>query len=384
MKQNCHLFMIISLALLLTGCWDRIEINDLAYVVATGVDKGKKDTYRFSVQIPLPSSLGGTGSSGGGGGTSGEGPFFIAQGTGGNLRQGMEDIQTRLSRKIYFGHRRVLIIGEELASKGVMETLNEVFIQPQSRISTYLLISKGDAVKLLETQPRMEQYSGEAIREMAKANLGITVKDVIEDINRPWKEPIIPLIEPTGMIKKDKNGKEILMSSFAIFKGDKLSFTTNKKESQGVLWLLEKMKKKAFTFKVAKNREITVQIIDNNLDQKLNIVNGKPTFNLKIRVTGTLLENEPDFRLEDPETYHMVIGKMEQEVKSNIRTILDHSHSQGVDVNGFGWYLYKTHHQKWISNWEKDWENTLADLKVSIKVDADIQRMTNSGRIEKD
>ncbi|WP_223587934.1 Ger(x)C family spore germination protein [Neobacillus bataviensis] len=384
MRKIRFLFVVVCAVFLLSGCWDRTEVNDLAFVVATGVDKGKNRQYRFSVQIPLPSSLGGAGSSGGGGGTSGEGPFLVAQGTGGNLRQGIEDIQTRLSRKLYFSHRRVMIVGEDLAKVGIMETLNSVFIQPQSRLSTILVISKGDAVNMLQAQPRMEQFSGEAIREMAKAGINMTVMDAIQNIDRQGIDTIVPFIENTGTIKKEKDGKEINMSSFAVFKDDKLSFTTNKNESQGILWLLEKMKKKSFSFPVSKNKELTLQIINHQVHPNVNIVNGKPEFNLSIRATGTLLENEPNLRIEDPKTYHWVIGQMEKKIKSDIQTILKHSHSLGVDIFGFGWNLYKTHNQDWEDKWKKDWANTLPSLKVRINVDADIQRATNSGKIEKE
>lgn len=377
------LLLGICLVPILSGCWDRTEINDLAFVVATGVDKGANHQYRFSVQVPLPSSLGGAGSSGGGGGTSGEGPFLVAQGTGGNLREGIEDIQTRLSRRLYFSHRRVMVVGETLAKEGIMETLNSVFIQPQSRLSTFLIISKGDAVSMLQAQPRMEQFSGEAIREMAKAGINMTVMDALQDISRQGKEAIVPLIENTGTIKKDKNGKEVRMGSFAVFKGDKLSYTTNMNESEGIMWLLEKMKKKSFSFPIDKDKEMTVQIIDNQVNSNLKISDKKPEFTLSVRVTGTLLENEPNLRIEDPNTYHMIIEKMEQEIKRHILTVLDHAHSQGADIYGFGWNLYKYHNQKWDRYWKNDWETTLRSLKVNINVDADIQRTTNSGKIEK-
>lgn len=383
MRKIGLLCQCFCLLFLLTGCWDRIEVNDLAFVVATGVDKGENHQYRISVQVPLPSSLGGTGSSGGGGGTSGEGPFFVALGTGVTQRQGIEDIQLRTSRKLYFAHRRVLIIGENLAKEGIMETLKAVFIQPQSRISTYLLVSKGDAVNLLNAHPRLEQFSGEAIREMAKTSLNNTVMDALEDLNRPGKDVIVPFIETTGTIKKEKNGKEIRMESFAIFKDDKLSFTTNKQESQGILWLLERMKKKSLSFTVSKNKEIPVQIVDNHIKLKFHIVNGLPTFDLYVWATGTLLENEPNLRIEDPETYYMVIGKMEREIKNQIKSILDHSLTTGTDLYGFGWYLYRNHYQMWEEKWKNDWNTTLSKIKVNVKVDADIQRTTNTGSIEK-
>ena len=377
------LTMLISI-ILLTGCWDRSEINDIAFVVATGVDKGEGNKYLTSVQIPLPSSMGGAGSSGGGGGTSGEGPFLVAQGLGGNERQGIEEIQTKLSRRIYLGHRRVHIIGESLAKQGISKSLNAAFTHPRSRISSFLLISKGDAVKLLKAQPRMEQYSGEGLREMAKININMTVRDAIQDLNREGKDMVIPLINTTGTIVGDKNGKEVEMDEFAIFKDDKLAFTTNRKEGRGILWLFEKMSKKPASFSVTKNDEISVQIFENRIKPKMTLVNGKPTFALSVRAAGMLFENEEDLRIEDPKTYRMIITKMEENIKNEIQAIIKHAHSQGIDIFGFGWYLFRNEHQQWEHNWSKNWRSTLPDLKVTINVDADIQRTMNSGMVEKE
>jgi Ger(x)C family germination protein len=377
------LICIISV-ILLTGCWDRSEINDIAFVVATGVDKGAKNKFLYSVQIPLPSSMGGAGSSGGGGGTSGEGPYLVAQGTGGNERQGIEEIQTKLSRRIYLGHRRVHIIGQSLAKAGISKSLNAIFTQPRSRISTFLLISNGDAVKLLKAQPRMEQYSGEGMREMSKNSLNMTARDALQDLYREGKDMIIPVVNTASTTKTDKSKKEVQMDSFAVFKEDKLAFSTNKDESAGILWLFEKMQKKSSSFPVAKNEELSVQIFEQQTEPKLKIVDGKPTFVLTVRTAGVLYENEPNYRIEDPKTYRLIISKMENEIKEEIQAVLKHAHSQGVDVYGFGWYLFKNNHQEWEQNWKDNWRSTLPNLKVSVVVDADIQRTANIGINEKE
>jgi Ger(x)C family germination protein len=383
MRKRRFLLILPCVSLLLAGCWDRKEINDNAFVVASGVDKGEKEKIRFSVQIPLPSSMGGAGSSGGGGGTSGDGPVLIVQGTGKNIREGMEDIQVRLSRQLFFAHRRVIIIGEDLARDGISEVVRAVFMQPQSRLSTFMAISKGDAVKMLEAQPRMEQFSAEAVREMAKASSNRTVMDVLQDLERPGKDPIIPIVETTGTIKEDDQGKEVVMDKFGLMKRDKLSFLTNEQETFGVLWLLERMKKKSFTFSTMENKEITLQIIDNQVKTDVKMEAGKPVFELKIRATGTILENEPNLRVEDPKTYYFIIRKMEEEIKTNINQILTHAHSQGIDFYGFGYYLYKNKYHMWEKKWKQEWEKFLPELKVKVNVDADIQRRMNSGKVER-
>jgi Ger(x)C family germination protein len=380
-KNRTLLLFIWTLlsSILLTACWDRREINDLAFVIATGVDTEKEGKYRTAVQVPLPSAMGGSGSSGGGGGTGGEGPYYVDSGTGKNIRDSNMNLQNRMSRSLYFAHRRVVVIGEDLAKKGMEGAINVILIQPQSRLSTFLLISKGDASEILSTQSKLEQLPGEAIREMAKNGIGMTVKDVLQDLERPGKEPIIPVIEKAKIEIKGKATEEMEMSSFAILKGDKVIFTTNSKESRGVLWLLDSMRGKSVTFPYGDEGELNIKIIQSKLHRQFSIVRGKPRFTLMVKATGTLMENEPNVSLEDPKVYTKALASFEKEIRSEISALLDHSHSEGSDIAGFGWYLYKNHNKRWEREWKKDWGNSLKDMEVKVTVDGEIQRLTNTG-----
>lgn len=54
--------------LLLGGCWDRVEINDLAIVTAAAIDEKGANRVELSLQIFVPKSMGGQGQGQGGGG----------------------------------------------------------------------------------------------------------------------------------------------------------------------------------------------------------------------------------------------------------------------------------------------------------------------------
>jgi len=222
------------------------------------------------------------------------------------------------------------------------------------------------------------------MREMAKGNIDMTVKEALLDLNRPGKDMVVPIIQETSALKENKDGKEVKMDSFALFKNEKLAFMTNKKESKAVLWLQEKMQKKLFTFPVSKNKEVSVQIVDNRIKPKFLLKNGKPEFILNVNASGNLFENEANLRIEDPETYHMMVGKMEKEIQKDISKLIRHAHSEGVDVYGFGWHIYRFHYQLWADKWKNNWDETLKDLTVTVKVDADIQRTSTSGKNEED
>ncbi|MFK4998590.1 hypothetical protein ACI2OX_18610 [Bacillus sp. N9] len=57
--------------LLLTGCWDRMETNDLAIVTAAGIDKADDGQIELSIQIFIPRATG-SGSEGAGSNSGGK------------------------------------------------------------------------------------------------------------------------------------------------------------------------------------------------------------------------------------------------------------------------------------------------------------------------
>lgn len=52
-RKKAILFLILALVLLLTGCWNRRELNELAIAVGMGIDK-QGDQFRVSLQVVDP------------------------------------------------------------------------------------------------------------------------------------------------------------------------------------------------------------------------------------------------------------------------------------------------------------------------------------------
>lgn len=65
------------LILLLAGCWDRVEINDLAIVVGIGLHKTDDDLIELSMQMVNPSSM--ISGQGGSGGQQGNGQLTTVE-----------------------------------------------------------------------------------------------------------------------------------------------------------------------------------------------------------------------------------------------------------------------------------------------------------------
>ena len=54
-KKNKYLSILFVTLLLLTGCWDKKEIDDQQFVISLGIDKSEKETissknsYRYNI-----------------------------------------------------------------------------------------------------------------------------------------------------------------------------------------------------------------------------------------------------------------------------------------------------------------------------------------------
>ncbi len=132
--------------LLLTGCWDKVEIEDLAYVIAIGLDKTEGENLVITYQIANPE--------GGEGDTESEiisiqAPDFLSA----------RDLAVSFaSREVVFTHANVLVISEEIARTDKL--LN--FVQPaitdrQLRRNLHVVISKEKAAEYIHNnQPTLE------------------------------------------------------------------------------------------------------------------------------------------------------------------------------------------------------------------------------------
>jgi len=374
-------FVLMICLIFLSGCWDRVEINDLAFVTASGVDKEDENKFRVSCQIPLPGAMGGAGSSGGGGGTGGDKPYYIDSAVGRNIREANDSLQQRMSRRLYFAHRRVIVIGEDLAKTGFHKSLDVILVQPQSRLSTFMLISSGKAIDVLNSSPHLEQLPAEAIREMTKNSLDITVKEVIQDIDRPGKDPVVPIVDvvKTQNGKKEEQKDEVELKSFAILKNDQYKFETNPEETLGVIWLKEKMAGKSITFTVSDKDEVNVEVARESLNVVHEMKNGVPTFTLYLKAATILNQNEKNLRVEKPEVYNDLKRKLDKTIENQVTAVLEKSMAEGIDLYGFGWFLFRTQNKLWMKQWEDSWDEILKDLEVTVKVDSDIRRMSNTG-----
>jgi Ger(x)C family germination protein len=153
-KTVCKSLLLMLVVCLLSGCWDRKELEDKAYVIGLGLDRSKDEgKIKVTMLIANPE----VGSMQGGGGsqekakeiiTFDANDFITAKGTANGI----------ISRKISYELLRIFVVSEEFAKEpDSLKILYDTLKDKDIRMDSYLAVSKEKAYKyFLRNKPRME------------------------------------------------------------------------------------------------------------------------------------------------------------------------------------------------------------------------------------
>ena len=153
-RRHVGLALLLTGAILLTGCAELVDIERRALVVGAGVDLGPAGIgYRVTVQYPAPEGQGGGGgggSLGGGGQSSGTGVPRTIGATGVNVGLAMDNLRQESDRFLYLGNLSLIAIGMPLAEQGALTPLDFFLRSGEVSESAQIVVTTADAGALLQ------------------------------------------------------------------------------------------------------------------------------------------------------------------------------------------------------------------------------------------
>ncbi|WP_078411031.1 Ger(x)C family spore germination protein [Priestia abyssalis] len=382
MKSILLLLFCCGSILFVSGCWDRVELNDLAIVTAAAIDiKGEKE-IELSLQIFIPKALssgGGQGGGGGGGGSAGEGGItLVASQKGANIADALSKLQGEVPRKIFWGQCKVFIFGETLAKKGIQEPMDFLLRHPQPRERAYMYVSRGKAKHVLELTPELERYSGEVIRELSDLHIGmqVTMQDLDKMLIGKAQAAAIPYVKVLSAEQgQEKPFQFPKIDGTAVFKKDRMVGKINEKETRGVLWLRNEMEEYTVTVNPQDAKgDVSLNPVSAQIKLIPRIQGEKWKMLVKVNTEGAVVQNRTNLNLTNNE----VIKKVEKAYGKDIQNRIDLAiqkaqHELKADILGFA----KEFHRKYPKQWkqvENRWDEVFPEVEVKIDVEAHIRR----------
>jgi spore germination protein KC len=370
------LFVCVHL-ILLSGCWDRTEVNDLALIVGLGIDQTKDGKIMLTVELIIPQAVGGGQMMGGGGGGGG-GQTIVRLGTGTTVADAISNLQEKLSRRVFWGHTKVIVFGERAAKAGIRQHLDFLSRNPQIRLRSNLLVSKGTAKSVLELLPPIEQSSAEVLRELSESQLllNVTIKDALQMLSGDTGALALPMVK---ILPPEKGKKDLQTIAFiqrtAIFKKDKMIGDINDRLTRGVLWLRNEVKQSNITITLKGEKgNITSTLISAHTEFIPKYEKGKWKMIVKTTAEDDILLNGTKLDLLNPKYTKMIEKELENETNKRIRAALKKVQKEmKADVFGFAEIFHRKYPREW--NQVKDrWEEIFPTVEVIVKTKAYVRR----------
>lgn len=383
--KKIKFLIIFVFIILLTGCYNYRELNQLAITSAIGINKDG-DNYELIIQVINTQKQGSDGSS------SSEQPKFVVYKTKGRtMQEAFRNIILESPKRLYVNHTSLLIISEEIAKEGIDDIIDIFARDSEFRKQFMVVISKKeDTDDVLSVLTNLETLNAKNIKDSIITDskyLGssavVPLEDLLATILNNKIDLALPSVTMKGNSKKGSEGDNIkesepdatiVLDDLAVFKDDKLVGYLNKQDSINVSTIKNEIINTIYTYECEKDKFVSIEITDSKTGIKSNgneiKINLKQNANINEINCGIDLEKQSD------------IEKLEKDIEKDmqkgiLKTIEKTLNEFDTDIFGFEDILYKdnpSNYKKLIQKFDKD---LLKNIDYKVNVDLNLYAKGN-------
>lgn len=390
-------------------------IDDMAYVMAIGVDSGKTAKYKISLQLSIiessatDASIKPSDSSNGGGSSSGSessssANYNIYSSETDSIDSAINITNAYINKNINLSHCKVLVVSENIARNGIQDIINSVNNKVEVRPDCNIIIAKTldnefEDEKTPEISDLLEKYydvtsnieNSHGYSEAVKLNdfylnmndsftepystLGI-ISNTSLNANKSDSSTISNLDTQSRSLTTIPNETAVESIGLAVFKKDKLVGTLTANQTLAHQLLKNEYYYTTLNIPSPFNNKETLDLYISSLKDpkiRVNIKNGSPFVEIDLHLTARILSFNSD-----------TISNITED---NINIVKDYSSKYitdmfydyfnftakrlNSDISGIGRYAAKNFStmQDWEAyNWLENYKNATFKINVSLLV----------------
>ncbi|MTI60342.1 MAG: Ger(x)C family spore germination protein [Firmicutes bacterium] len=369
--------ILLFLLLLLTACWDRKELDDLAVVAGIAIDYDQEtEGIKLTAQIIKAGEVGqpqGGGNRGSSAKEEGAETVWVVESTGETVFDAVRNFTFQSSRKLYFPHNNIIVFSKELAEKGITPYLSFFIRDHETRNMVWVLIAEDQAGDVMRVKTDLEEIPAVGIAGMIEDRVATSEISGImlhEFLTMLMSKTTGPVATPLRILEKDGE-KKPLIAGTAVFKGDKLLTYLNIKETRGLLWVKGEVESGIIVIKDLRDNKISIEITKASSKVKAEITDGEYKIKLKVFTEGNIGEQMGDSNLATGKMIAYLERQKQEAVKKEIEAVLKKAKDYKTDIFAFGEAFHRKYPDKW-QEIERDWDDIFPEIKVSIEVDSQL------------
>ncbi|EFM09461.1 germination protein, Ger(x)C family [Paenibacillus curdlanolyticus YK9] len=368
MREMRRIGKVVSLllaAFLLTGCWNRVELLDKGFVMGVAIQSVEPEIVHLTVQIFKPSQKAG------GQGGSMQKSFININTKGRSIFEAVRDITLHLGRKAQWSHMRIIILDEQTARTNNLLSLLEYFYRDhEARITTRVLITKGEPSEYLKVRPMIEQTISQQFNKTEENASGSSGKALTVNLLRlaqALKSEVPNTILPIATLKPKG---EATMSGLAVIRDSKMVGTMSASQTEDLLMLTNQFKKGILNVPCihegeGKGESEAIEVQSVRTTMKPIIQSGK----LRVQMTFELSGNIGSLRctkLEKRSDEKAFVERIQQMMEARLLGTIRETQKREVDLLGIGNALYRKNPRVW-KQWKQDWGARYAEADIELK-----------------
>lgn len=374
-----QLAFLVLAVFLLTGCWSRVEVNDLAIVSLVALDRTEDGEIKLWLHVVVPSRA--TQSAAGSAGTgAGMGrPFLTLAATGRTVLEAANQVQTHLPRRIFWAHARVVLIGENLAREGTRPVVDFLTRHRELRLTNYVLVVRGSLEDLLASVNDLDLLPSESIREIERLQLSVaaTLRDWGQAMGSTGEDPLLGLVDqvpPPAGAPRGQNPM-VRISGSALFRDDRLVGFSDFATTRGFLWLRSNLPRGVLTVTLeGLEGDVSVEWLATRIERQVRLENGRVFIYVEVTAEGDVSESQAPLDLSDPTQLRRIETALNKRIRQRMEAAIAKMRELEIDPVGFGELIHQQQPAAW-KRLEKDWPGSgLRQVRVVLHVNARVRR----------
>ncbi|AEM74191.1 Ger(x)C family spore germination protein [Caldicellulosiruptor acetigenus] len=415
--------LIVFLAFLLSGCWDRVEIEDRGYILALGVDKydpsdlnkyetreyidldrktqkfspeqqkpdiktdqkgidpqtkrkvkpplpSSKNEYKFAVTVLFPNLR-----------TIGKDSkpdeqmrFLFVRPTN-NVIGIRNYLEREINKRLYYGYLKVVVLGRDLVEepgyvREVLDALNRESDIPQN---TFLLVSETTARDILNTMPLVQPVTGIHLFEISK-NASIYGRI----IDTPLSQVVNSFINSNcAVISRVEPGVETLkVAGAAVFKNFRFVGWLDEKQLQIYKLLMGKAKHTFIDDLKYKSTHVPFITTEIQTKKKIKSEKGRLKIVYNLRIEGEVIEFvfKSGYKVLDDPMRKYIQSELNKIIKKRADDLIYLlKYRYNTDVLGIGDFISKHRPKDW-EKLKKNWDDEFKKIDIEVVTDVRLRR----------
>ena len=210
MKKLISIIILIFFTVpILSGCYDYKEPNDIAYIVAIGIDEGSHEgVYNFSLQFARPSQISGGSSEEGGSGKETIGMVTVEAPS---IYSALNMANHTISKTFTLSHTKIIVLSDKISKKGIVSLTDSLGRSSDIRPYVFMCVSNGDAKKYLKSVDPVVEINPVKYYRLMFENPNssffpkTTANEVYENFKSGLCDTVMPLV---GVANKSQNNSK--------------------------------------------------------------------------------------------------------------------------------------------------------------------------------